>query len=35
MIVGVLVLALLGKLSDTALRVAARRVRWSHGREAR
>jgi sulfonate transport system permease protein len=35
MIVGVLVLALLGKLSDTALRVAASRVRWSHGLEAR
>jgi sulfonate transport system permease protein len=33
--IGVLVLALLGKLSDTALRVAARRVRWSHGLEAR
>ena len=32
MVVGILVLALLGKLSDTALRVAARRfVRWSDG----
>jgi sulfonate transport system permease protein len=29
MVVGVLVLALLGKLSDTALRAAARRVRWT------
>jgi sulfonate transport system permease protein len=29
MVVGVLVLALLGKLSDTALRTAARRIRWS------